>query len=270
MNPAPSAPAPVISSAIDLAAAQAAMAHDPAVAAAIGPDFTVLRAGPAGEQSSPDRIFFVVKTPVPVVAPAGTWRWSVDAYGRPIVDDPLPLGRPNPPLQYYAVSLHLDYSLDSIVPFPGEQAEPGVVAPPPPVGTTPTPPTLAADLVAAGEAALRADPVVAIAIGTEFDILLVSPVGSYDHPSGLGFLVKTPRPVTLPAGTLTTKPTGEGGPLVIEPSPTPLGPASYINVLLNADLTVQLFLVVPDGLGAHEAEAASTRTTEAAQTPPTG
>jgi hypothetical protein len=121
---------------------------------------------------------------------------------------------------------------------------------PPP--STLVPPTLAPDFVDAGERALRASPMVATAIGAAFDIVTVEPVGSFEQPSGIAFLIHTREPVTMPTGTATTKSTGEGEPTVIGPSTAPMGPLSYIYVIFNAELSDPVFLPVPDVLAEHE------------------
>jgi len=42
-----------------------------------------------------------------------------------------------------------------------------------------------------------------------------------------------------------------GEPTVIGPSPTPVGPPSYIYVIFNAELSDPVFLPVPDVLAEH-------------------
>jgi hypothetical protein len=99
---------------------------------------------------------------------------------------------------------------------------------------------------------MRSSAAVATAIGAEFETIGVEPVGRYDSPVGIAFLVKTPEPVTLPPGTLTTSGSGEGTASSIEPSVVPLGPASYFYVILNGDFSAPVFLIVPDALAEHD------------------
>jgi hypothetical protein len=112
--------------------------------------------------------------------------------------------------------------------------------------------TLDVEFVAAGDKAMRASSVVAAAIGTQYETVNAVPVGTYEHPSGIAFLVKTRQPVILPAGTLLTKAAREGEPTTIEPSSTPFGPVSYLYVILNGDFSVEVFQPVPDELVEHE------------------
>jgi hypothetical protein len=124
-----------------------------------------------------------------------------------------------------------------------------------PTSATSTHSTLAADYVAAGDRAMRANAEVLTAIGTDYDTVAVEPVGTYESPVGIAFLVKTPERVILPSGTRTTIGAGEGQPSSIGPSKAAMGPASYFYVILDADFSKPVFLVVPDELAVHESGA---------------
>lgn len=99
------------------------------------------------------------------------------------------------------------------------------------------------------------DPVVTRALGTSYTVVHAEPLG---HPGealdGVVFLVTTPQPVVMPAGTPGLAPTGETGPVVRELTKEPIGPNSYFFVQISAtDKSVIAILPIPDELGKHEA-----------------
>jgi hypothetical protein len=128
-----------------------------------------------------------------------------------------------------------------------------------PATTDPRPvgdPTFIAD----AEAAMRANPIVISALGTNFDVVITVPFTDPDnHPiKGVVFTVKLPEPVALPAGLPTWEAHGEGytGPLEKTFTDEPSSPTNYANVWIGNDFTMPYLLPLADYFGErYEAEA---------------
>ena len=247
---------PVPSPSYDPVVVDKVVRRDPHVVEAIGDDFEVFNV-----LGVPDGIVVTVKTPTMVVVPRSpyAWAWPVDQYGAPIIDGDATL---RPALQYFQLQLDADMRLRTIVPALGETVEPGT-APTRPQPSIAPPVTLVSPAqVAAAEQVLRTDPTITHVIGADFTVLTVGAgKASEDDPYGVSFQLQLAGPMTIPAGVPVVGGGDERTPGTIGPSATDDGPVRYIGVVLRPDNTVWWYFPIPDELGAHYADQATTTST---------
>lgn len=104
-----------------VAAAQATLADNPTVVAAIGSEFSVESVTPQASGRVATGVVFLVKTPQPVTLPVGTPGWRGTGEGGPVIDELST--EPNGPGSWFYLFLRLDFSVRYVILVPDSIAE---------------------------------------------------------------------------------------------------------------------------------------------------